>query len=219
MNGRRVARVRRSRRRGRPTSRMSCGPVPWSFLSARERVARTCYHGAARRVPRSLPAGPCQPGRVRDLAARPPEAHGKRKARRRTPLETRRPGAIIRPTFGQFGRSDFRAAVGQRRLGGHGVSAQRWGGDMAAARYRVVWMCLLLGVALAVAAASPALAQETRGSISGTVKDNSGGALPGVTVTATQKDDQPARRRPSRTRPGRSTCSSCSPASTRCPPN
>ena len=59
---------------------------------------------------------------------------------------------------------------------------------MAAARYRVVWMCLLLGAVLAVLAAPPALAQESRGSISGTVKDNSGGALPGVTVTATQKD-------------------------------
>jgi hypothetical protein len=48
-------------------------------------------------------------------------------------------------------------------------------------------MCLLLGAVLTVAVAPSALAQETRGSISGTVKDNSGGALPGVTVTATQK--------------------------------
>jgi outer membrane receptor protein involved in Fe transport len=48
-------------------------------------------------------------------------------------------------------------------------------------------MCLLLGALLALVAAPPVLAQETRGSISGTVKDNSGGALPGVTVTATQK--------------------------------
>ena len=38
----------------------------------------------------------------------------------------------------------------------------------------------------------PALAQESRGSISGTVKDNSGGALPGVTVTATKKDTNQA---------------------------
>jgi len=49
-------------------------------------------------------------------------------------------------------------------------------------------MCLLLGVVLAFLAAPSALAQESRGSISGTVKDNSGGALPGVTVTATKKD-------------------------------
>jgi hypothetical protein len=59
---------------------------------------------------------------------------------------------------------------------------------MAAARYRVVWTCLVLGAALALVAVPPALAQESRGSISGTVKDNSGGALPGVTVTATQKN-------------------------------
>ena len=63
---------------------------------------------------------------------------------------------------------------------------------MAAARYRVVWMCLLLGAALAVVGAPPALAQESRGSMSGTVKDNSGGALPGVTVTATKKDTNQA---------------------------
>jgi len=58
---------------------------------------------------------------------------------------------------------------------------------MAAMRHRVLWMCLLLGALLVGLAAVPALAQETRGSISGAVKDNSGGALPGVTVTATQK--------------------------------
>ena len=57
---------------------------------------------------------------------------------------------------------------------------------MAAARTRVGWVGLVFVAAL-LAAAHPALAQETRGSISGNVKDNSGGALPGVTVTATQK--------------------------------
>jgi hypothetical protein len=53
-------------------------------------------------------------------------------------------------------------------------------------------MCLLLGAALAVVGAPPALAQESRGSMSGTVKDNSGGALPGVTVTATKRDTNQA---------------------------
>jgi hypothetical protein len=53
-------------------------------------------------------------------------------------------------------------------------------------------MCLLLGAVLAVLAVPPALAQESRGSISGTVKDNSGGALPGVAVTATKKDTNQA---------------------------
>ena len=62
---------------------------------------------------------------------------------------------------------------------------------MAAARYWVLSAFLLLGTVLA-AAAPPALAQESRGSISGTVKDNSGGALPGVTVTATKKDTNQA---------------------------
>jgi hypothetical protein len=46
----------------------------------------------------------------------------------------------------------------------------------------------VLGAVLALVAVPPSLAQEARGSISGTVKDNSGGALPGVTVTATQKE-------------------------------
>ena len=63
---------------------------------------------------------------------------------------------------------------------------------MAAARYRIGWVCLLLAAVLAVLSAPPALAQESRGSISGTVKDNSGGALPGVTVTATKKDTNQA---------------------------
>jgi hypothetical protein len=66
------------------------------------------------------------------------------------------------------------------------------GGDMAAARFRVVWTSLVFAVALALVAAPTALAQESRGSISGTVKDNSGGALPGVTVTATKKDTNQA---------------------------
>ena len=58
---------------------------------------------------------------------------------------------------------------------------------MAAARTRVTWVALVFAAALLAAAAHPALAQESRGSISGTVRDNSGGALPGVTVTAVQQ--------------------------------
>ena len=58
---------------------------------------------------------------------------------------------------------------------------------MAAARTRVRWVALVFVAALLAAAAHPALAQESRGSISGTVRDNSGGALPGVTVSAVQQ--------------------------------
>ena len=54
---------------------------------------------------------------------------------------------------------------------------------MAAARFRVLCACVLCSLAMAVSVPSPALAQESRGSINGTVKDNSGGALPGVTDT------------------------------------
>jgi hypothetical protein len=58
---------------------------------------------------------------------------------------------------------------------------------MTSVGYRVLWLCLLLGAVLTVAVAPSALAQESRGSISGTVRDNSGGGLPGVTVTAVQR--------------------------------
>ena len=53
-------------------------------------------------------------------------------------------------------------------------------------------MLLAITAVLALATAPPALAQESRGAISGTVKDNSGGALPGVTVMATKKDTNQA---------------------------
>ena len=46
------------------------------------------------------------------------------------------------------------------------------------------WMCLLVGL-LVVAFVAPLGAQELRGRIVGTVRDNTGGVLPGVTVTAT----------------------------------
>lgn len=48
---------------------------------------------------------------------------------------------------------------------------------------RVARSCLLLLVVLGLA--SPAGAQDPRGSISGLINDSSGGRLPGVTVTAT----------------------------------
>ncbi len=63
---------------------------------------------------------------------------------------------------------------------------------MAAARRRLWCVPLVVAAVLAASAAHPAIAQESRGSISGTVKDNSGGALPGVTVTATKKDTNQA---------------------------
>ena len=44
----------------------------------------------------------------------------------------------------------------------------------------VVVLCGILAV--------PALAQQTTGNITGRVTDQQGGALPGVTVTATQAD-------------------------------
>jgi uncharacterized lipoprotein NlpE involved in copper resistance len=46
---------------------------------------------------------------------------------------------------------------------------------------------VIIGMMLVLVACQPAFAQESRGSISGTVKDASGAALPGVTVTATNK--------------------------------
>ena len=52
----------------------------------------------------------------------------------------------------------------------------------------------LLGlVAILLCVALPARAQETRGSIEGTVKDASGGVLPGVTVEA-KSPSRAARR-------------------------
>ena len=44
-------------------------------------------------------------------------------------------------------------------------------------------ICLAWAVA-ALAAAAPAIAQEQRASIEGTIRDSSGGVLPGVTVEA-----------------------------------
>src|SRR5262245_32142715 len=51
---------------------------------------------------------------------------------------------------------------------------------MRLTRIRGIFLCLVL-----LAAASPTAAQDFRGRINGTVSDNTGAVLPGVTVTAT----------------------------------
>jgi hypothetical protein len=55
---------------------------------------------------------------------------------------------------------------------------------------RIAMQRALLWLLLAafLAAASPAVAQEFRGAISGTVTDSKGGVLPGVTVTVANRD-------------------------------
>ena len=51
---------------------------------------------------------------------------------------------------------------------------------------RIRWArSTLVALALAACAAAPASAQAVYGSVAGTVVDNSGGVLPGVTVTVT----------------------------------
>ena len=50
------------------------------------------------------------------------------------------------------------------------------------------WSLVLL-----LAGAAPALAQFDRGAISGTIKDQQGGVMPGVTVTATNTQTQQER--------------------------
>jgi Carboxypeptidase regulatory-like domain len=65
------------------------------------------------------------------------------------------------------------------------------------------WMPRVLGALLiAVATCGPALAQTevTTGSVAGTVKDETGGALPGVTVTAVNRDTGFRRVSPTDTR-------------------
>jgi hypothetical protein len=56
------------------------------------------------------------------------------------------------------------------------------------ARFRVLAICLG-----ALGSAAPAFAQLDRGSISGTIKDQSGAIMPGVTVTAPARQTKPAR--------------------------
>ncbi|PYR23664.1 MAG: TonB-dependent receptor [Acidobacteria bacterium] len=53
---------------------------------------------------------------------------------------------------------------------------------------RAVWALVLL-----LASAAPAIAQFDRGAISGTIKDEQGGVIPGVTVTATNTQTQQLR--------------------------
>ena len=53
---------------------------------------------------------------------------------------------------------------------------------------------VLACAALALLIAVPAVAQETRGSIEGVVKDTTGGVLPGVTVEATHRGRRAAQR-------------------------
>ena len=57
-------------------------------------------------------------------------------------------------------------------------------------RLRHVGACALV---LLIAGVAPAFAQFDRGTISGTVKDSSGGVVPGVTVTATSTSTQQPR--------------------------
>ena len=56
-------------------------------------------------------------------------------------------------------------------------------------------MCLL-AVCAVLAMAVPAAAQFDRGQISGVVKDDTGGVVPGATVTATSVQHADAARRP-----------------------
>src|SRR4030095_9765246 len=49
------------------------------------------------------------------------------------------------------------------------------------------WGTIALALALLVGSAAPAFAQFDRGSISGTIKDEQGGVMPGVTVTVTNQ--------------------------------
>ena len=61
------------------------------------------------------------------------------------------------------------------------------------ARLVMAGACRVLFVWLALA--SPALAQDFRGSILGTVTDSTGAVLPGVTVTVTNTETTRFRRR------------------------
>jgi len=62
-------------------------------------------------------------------------------------------------------------------IGKHGRHAGR----------RLVWICALL-----IGSAGPAAAQFDRGTISGTIKDEQGGVMPGVAVTARQTQTEQA---------------------------
>ena len=55
------------------------------------------------------------------------------------------------------------------------------------------WRNVALALALLVGSVVPAFAQFDRGSISGTIKDEQGGVMPGVTVTVTNTQTQQAQ--------------------------
>ena len=64
---------------------------------------------------------------------------------------------------------------------------------VAIAGWRTFGRFIALIVALTIAGALPAFAQFDRGQISGVVKDESGGVVPGATVTAIQVQTQAPR--------------------------
>src|SRR5262249_58834477 len=55
------------------------------------------------------------------------------------------------------------------------------------------WRNIVLALALLVGSVAPAFAQFDRGAISGTIKDEQGGVMPGVTVTVTNTQTQQAQ--------------------------
>ncbi len=59
--------------------------------------------------------------------------------------------------------------------------------------YRIAGRALAIAIVVALGSAADAYAQLDRGTISGTIKDQSGAVMPGVTVTATSKQTREAR--------------------------
>ena len=74
---------------------------------------------------------------------------------------------------------------------------------------RLVLICALL-----IVSAAPAAAQFDRGTISGTIKDEQGGVMPGVAVTARQHPDSSRPSRPPATAAGFTPSRTCCPAGT-----
>lgn len=65
---------------------------------------------------------------------------------------------------------------------------QRWIEHVRQSSWRLVW-----ALALTLVASVPAFAQFERGAITGTINDQQGGVMPGVTVTATHAETKAAR--------------------------
>ena len=61
------------------------------------------------------------------------------------------------------------------------------------ARWAACWIAAVMAIAAFGAGGNPAIAQETRGSILGTVKDTSGGVLAGMLVTVTNEETNVSR--------------------------